>query len=209
MSSASTSTTDAAPEPMDVRGHLAQNWLGFDRLPFLVKPEARPGDLFAWCWGKVVALVAVDDVAVDAENQDISAADFLAIFVHRLRPLEAVLSHAVGTLNTQQHQRETEQSTRSASMPSAREAHRKNERLNMTIENDNAALMERIDALTSAVHLMAATLGTRINRAQFIQRLGIHRNTLSKRLATDRTMPQPGPNGLWLLSEIMEWEQRR
>ena len=67
--------------------------------------------------------------------------------------------------------------------------------------------MERIDTLANAVQLMAAMLGTRIDREQFAQRLGVHRNTLRNRLATDRTMPRPGKDGRWLLSEIVEWEQ--
>jgi len=51
--------------------------------------------------------------------------------------------------------------------------------------------------------------GTRLNREQLAQRLGIHRHTLRVRLAQDRSMPRPGPDGRWLLSEIMHWEQRQ
>lgn len=74
---------------------------------------------------------------------------------------------------------------------------------------DEANLLERIDRLASAVQLMAAMLGTRLDREQFAQRLGVHRNTLRARLAVDRTMPRPDRDGRWLLSEIVEWEQRR
>lgn len=41
-------------------------------------------------------------------------------------------------------------------------------------------LLERIDKLTSAVHLMASMLGTRLDRAQMCERMGIHRNTLTR-----------------------------
>ncbi|MDD2846184.1 MAG: hypothetical protein PHT57_14655 [Rhodoferax sp.] len=74
---------------------------------------------------------------------------------------------------------------------------------------DEAKLLDRINRLASAVELMAAMLGTRLDREQLAQRLGVHRNTLRVRLAADRTMPRPGPDGRWLLSEIVEWEQRR
>lgn len=62
---------------------------------------------------------------------------------------------------------------------------------------DEANLLERIDRLASAVQLMAAMLGTRLDREQFAQRLGVHRHTLRARLAVDRTMPRPGRDGRW------------
>ena len=68
-------------------------------------------------------------------------------------------------------------------------------------------LLERIDALAESVRLMAAMLGTRLDRAQLCERMGVHRNTLANRLATDATFPRPGRDGKWLLSEIVEWEQ--
>lgn len=70
-------------------------------------------------------------------------------------------------------------------------------------------LMERLDKMTSAVHLMAKALGTRLDRAQLAERMGIHRNTLRHRLATDKSIPRPGADGKWLLSEIVAWEQRQ
>lgn len=72
-----------------------------------------------------------------------------------------------------------------------------------------AALLQRIDQLASAVQTLTAALGTRLNRTQLAARLGVSRNTLIKRLAEDRTMPRPGADGKWLLSELVEWEQRR
>lgn len=72
-----------------------------------------------------------------------------------------------------------------------------------------AALLERIDKMASAMQLMASMLGTRLDRAQLADRMGIHRNTLAKRLAQDTTFPRPGRDGKWLLSEVIDWEQRQ
>lgn len=69
-------------------------------------------------------------------------------------------------------------------------------------------LLERIDKMSSAMQLMASMLGTRLDRGQLADRMGVHRNTLAKRLATDHTFPRPGRDGKWLLSEVIEWEQR-
>lgn len=73
---------------------------------------------------------------------------------------------------------------------------------------NESELLERVDKLASAVQLMAVMLGTRLSREQLAERLGIHRNTLARRLATDRRLPRPGRDGKWLLSEVIEWEQR-
>jgi len=72
--------------------------------------------------------------------------------------------------------------------------------------SNDALLLTRIDALASAVQFMARMTGQRIDRGQLAERLGIHRNTLAKRMAEPR-FPKPGNDGKWLLSEIIEWEQ--
>lgn len=71
-----------------------------------------------------------------------------------------------------------------------------------------AHLLERIDALTSAVMVMSKMMGTRLDRTQMAERLGVHRNTLARRIA-EPGFPRPGADGKWLLSEVVEWEQRR
>lgn len=71
-----------------------------------------------------------------------------------------------------------------------------------------AQLLERIDKMTSAMQLMASMLGTRLDRGQLAERMGVHRNTLAKRLASDRDFPRPGRDGKWLLSEVIDWERR-
>lgn len=71
-----------------------------------------------------------------------------------------------------------------------------------------ALLLERIDALTSAVQLLAASMGQRLTRAQLAERMGVHRNTISN-LIKDPRFPAPCSQGKWLLSEIIEWEKWR
>ncbi|MGH6628020.1 MAG: helix-turn-helix transcriptional regulator [Burkholderiaceae bacterium] len=71
-----------------------------------------------------------------------------------------------------------------------------------------AALLTRIDQLTSAVLTMARIQGTRLDRAQMAERLGIHRNTLARRMH-EPGFPTPGRDGKWLLSEVIEWERLR
>lgn len=73
----------------------------------------------------------------------------------------------------------------------------------------DTALLHRLEKMTSAMQLMAAMLGTRLDRAQLADRLGVHRNTLRQRLASDTSFPRPGRDGKWLLSEVIEWEQRQ
>lgn len=70
-------------------------------------------------------------------------------------------------------------------------------------------LLERIDKMASAMQFMATMLGTRLDRGQLAERLGIHRNTLATRLATDKAFPRPAKDGKWLLSDLIEWEQRQ
>ena len=52
-------------------------------------------------------------------------------------------------------------------------------------------ILERMDKMASAMQLMAAMLGTRLDRDQLADRLGIHRNTLATRLKTDNSFPRP------------------
>ena len=71
------------------------------------------------------------------------------------------------------------------------------------------ALTQQLRILTTAVQMLCTQSGTRLNVQQLADRLGVHRNTVTARLKTDRTMPRPGKDGKWLLSEIIEWEQRQ
>ena len=73
---------------------------------------------------------------------------------------------------------------------------------------NDSALLERIDALTTAVQILARVQGTRLTRAQLCERLGIHRNTL-RAYSADRSFPKPDVSGKWLLSDVLEWECQR
>ena len=72
----------------------------------------------------------------------------------------------------------------------------------------DTALLEKFDGLAAAVIALSRVMGARLDREAMAQRLGIHRNTLRSRMADPR-FPRPGPDGKWLLSEVLEWEMRR
>ena len=72
----------------------------------------------------------------------------------------------------------------------------------------DAAIIQRLELLTNTVQTLTTLLGARLTRAQLSERLGIHRNTLSKRLL-EPGFPLPGKDGKWLLSDVIEWERNR
>lgn len=74
--------------------------------------------------------------------------------------------------------------------------------------SDTETLERKIDALTDAFKLLAQAQGTRLNREQMCDRLGVHRNTLAK-MSQEPGFPQPDRTGKWLLSEVIEWETHR
>ena len=74
--------------------------------------------------------------------------------------------------------------------------------------SSDAMMMQRIEQLTSAVQALSAAMGARLTRAQLSERLGIHRNTLARRLS-EPGFPQPDKDGKWLLSEVIQWERSR
>lgn len=75
------------------------------------------------------------------------------------------------------------------------------------------SLMDRIDSLTEAVNaltlIVVRTHGIRLTRDQLAERLGVHRNTVRTLIARDPRFPRSDLSGKWLLSEIVEWEQRK
>lgn len=72
----------------------------------------------------------------------------------------------------------------------------------------DTTIERRLDALTSAVLLMAQSNGKRLTRAEVCERLGIHRNTLARYIDAG-TFPKPTRKGDWLLADVIEWEARR
>lgn len=75
--------------------------------------------------------------------------------------------------------------------------------------SEAAQLAEKMDKMVSAMTLMASMLGTRLDRAQLAERFGVCRNTLRSRMEKYKDFPRPGRDGKWLLSEVIEWEQRQ
>lgn len=72
----------------------------------------------------------------------------------------------------------------------------------------DATITLELRHLRDAVLLMARTMGTRLDRAQVAERLGVHRNTLA-RYIREQQFPAPGRDGKWLLTEILQWEDDR
>ena len=72
----------------------------------------------------------------------------------------------------------------------------------------DAAIVQRLELLTNTVQTLTSMLGARLTRAQLCERLGVHRNTLPKRLA-EPGFPRPGKDGKWLLSDVIDWERNQ
>ena len=70
----------------------------------------------------------------------------------------------------------------------------------------NDEIVRRLDLLTSAIHELAQVMGARLNREQLSARLGVHRNTLAKRIREPR-FPLPDKHGRWLLADVIQWER--
>lgn len=70
------------------------------------------------------------------------------------------------------------------------------------------SIRANVEALQQQLAQVLKAKGDRLNRAELARFLGIHRHTLRRRLDTDRTLPRPGTDGKWLLSEVLEWQSR-
>lgn len=70
----------------------------------------------------------------------------------------------------------------------------------------DAAIIQQLNVLTRAVLTLTQLEGKRLTRAELCTRLGIHRNTLTTWLETDRHFPRPDKGGKWLLAEVVAWE---
>lgn len=82
-----------------VMGYLAGNWPNLnDKTPALmINPEASPLDMLAWCWGEVASMQSALD-ALAAAQAPIEPGELSGIFLHRMAPLERVLSEAISAL---------------------------------------------------------------------------------------------------------------
>lgn len=70
----------------------------------------------------------------------------------------------------------------------------------------DTAIINHLETLTRAVIALTQQQGARLTRAELCTRLGIHRNTITAWLETDRHFPRPDKSGKWLLSDIVRWE---
>jgi len=70
----------------------------------------------------------------------------------------------------------------------------------------SAELQKQIDVLTFAVISLTEMLGSRLTRAQMLERLRVSSNTLTAGVRDGR-YPSPANDGKWLLSEVIEWEK--
>jgi hypothetical protein len=71
---------------------------------------------------------------------------------------------------------------------------------------ENAEIIHRLELLTDAIHALTQAMGLRLNREQLCERLGVHRNTLAKRIR-EPGFPMPDKHGVWLLADVMQWER--
>ncbi len=68
-------------------------------------------------------------------------------------------------------------------------------------------IMQRLDALQSAVQLLTQTLGGRLTREQLCARRAIHRNSLGE-LVERGIVPRPDCKGRFFMDEVLEYEVR-
>ena len=73
---------------------------------------------------------------------------------------------------------------------------------------NESAILQRLDSLTAAFVAMSRLVGARLSRADMCERLQISSNTLTARVRKG-DVPNPGKDGKWLLSEVVEWESRQ
>ena len=69
------------------------------------------------------------------------------------------------------------------------------------------AIAAELRNLRETVLTLCRYIGPRLSREQVCTRLGIHRNSLTRRVKTGQ-FPPPSADGQWLLSEVVEWEAR-
>lgn len=88
-----------AKKHANVMGYLAGNWPSLnDAAPALIiNPEATPLDMLAWCWGEIASMHAALNVLVSL-GDPIEAGELSGIFLHRIAPVEVVLSEAIDAL---------------------------------------------------------------------------------------------------------------
>lgn len=74
------------------------------------------------------------------------------------------------------------------------------------VRRECVAITSRLEKLTEAVLTLTQQQSARLTRAELCERQGIHRNTLLRRLKSDRRFPRPGSDGKWSAAEVLRWE---
>jgi hypothetical protein len=93
-----TKETTTSPRPtVKATGYLAETWSEDTREALIVNPDARPVDLFTWCWGELQSVRAAVSV-MHAARGDIEKDDMAALLFHRIEPLSSVMSLAIERL---------------------------------------------------------------------------------------------------------------
>lgn len=69
-----------------------------------------------------------------------------------------------------------------------------------------AELRQDVRSLRQTIAVLCNQMGTRLSREQMCDRYQVSRNTLTRMIETGK-VPRP-VNGKWLLSEVVEWDDR-
>lgn len=70
------------------------------------------------------------------------------------------------------------------------------------------AVIAELRSLRQTVLTLCQFIGPHLSRDQVCTRLGISRNTLTRRIDAGH-FPRPGADGKWLLAEIVAWEAQQ
>jgi len=77
----------------------------------------------------------------------------------------------------------------------------------VSAETTIEGLRQDVRSLQSTIAVLCSQMGARLSREQMCDRYQISRNTLATRVKAG-SIPRPGADGKWLLSELVEFEAR-
>ena len=69
----------------------------------------------------------------------------------------------------------------------------------------DAAAQAVLQRFAQLERLIVTAMNRRMSHAEMCERLGIGRNTLTRRIDAGK-VPRPGADGKWLLSDVVQWE---
>lgn len=96
----------AARPTIAATGYLAENFGHFEHKDpaVIVNPHASASSVAAWCWGEVMSMLASAD-AMTLSTEPVATGDIAAVFVHRLRPLDRILSQLTADIRAFEERR--------------------------------------------------------------------------------------------------------